>query len=251
MTYTVGALARLAKVSVRTLHHYDEIGLVRPTGRSHSGYRLYEVGDLERLQQVLFYRALDFGLGEIQEMLDAPTFDRRKALISQRELLLEKAERARALVALVDKSLAALEEKETKMIAEEMFEGFDPADYADEVMTKWGKTVAYAESKKKTSRYTKEDWKEMGVQAETNVAEFVSALEAGVAASDPRAMDLAEHHRLHLERWFFACPPAFHVGLGEMYVQDARFAAHYDSRKSGLAAYIAEAIRANAKRSTA
>ncbi|MEO7109526.1 MAG: MerR family transcriptional regulator [Polyangiaceae bacterium] len=248
MTYTVGSLANIAKVSVRTLHHYDEIGLLRPTGRSSSGYRLYSDRDLERLQQILFYRALDIGLEEIQKILDAPDFDRRKVLVSQRELLIEKAERAQALVLLVDKTLSTLDEKENAMSAKEMFDGFDPAEYADEVMTKWGKTAAYAESKKRTSRYSKDDWKEMGLQAEANVIAFVESLEAGEPATGARAMDLAEQHRAHLERWFFSCPPAFHIGLGEMYVQDTRFSQHYDSRKPGLAAYIAEAIRANAVR---
>ena len=134
------------------------------------------------------------------------------------------------------------------MNPEEMFDGFDPARYADEAMTKWGKTAAWTESKKKTSRYTKGDWKEMGEEAASNVDDFVRALEAGVLPSDPRAMDLAEAHRRHLERWFFTCPPAFHLGLGEMYLEDPRFSAHYDQRRPGLAAYIYAAIRANAER---
>jgi len=83
MSYTVGAVARIASVSVRSLHHYDEIGLLRPTARSAAGYRMYSERDLERLQQILFFRALDFGLDEIQKILDAPVFDRRASLVSQ------------------------------------------------------------------------------------------------------------------------------------------------------------------------
>src|SRR4051812_37177691 len=121
MTYTVGELASLARVSIRALHHYDEIGLLRPSGRSGAGYRLYTAPDLQRLQQVLFFRELGFKLEEIQRILADPGFDRRQTLVAHRALLAERAERARALVDLVDRTLKALGDDDT-MNPEEMFE---------------------------------------------------------------------------------------------------------------------------------
>jgi DNA-binding transcriptional MerR regulator len=247
MSFTVGKLASIARVSIRALHYYDEMGLVRPSARSDAGYRLYTEQDLERLQQVLFYRALDFSLDQIRTILDAPEFDRRESLVHQRALLVVRADRARALVELVDKSITALDAKEEKMKAEEMFDGFDPADYAEEAMAKWGKTAAYAEHKKRASRYTKEDWKKMADESLVIVDGFVDAMTADVSPGDARAMDLAEQHREHLQRWFFSCSLEMHVGLGDMYVADPRFSAHYDRRKSGLASFISQAIHANAE----
>lgn len=250
MTYTVGDLASLARVSVRTLHHYDEIGLLRPSGRSGAGYRLYTAGDLQRLQQVLFFRELGVRLDEIARILADPGFDRRQTLIAQRALLAERAERARALVDLVDRTLKALEDDDT-MKPEEMFEGFDPAKYEDEATAKWGQTEAFAESKRRTSRYTKDDWAKLKAEADANVEALARAMDEGVAPTEARAMDLAEQHRLHLERWFYPCPTTFHVELGEMYVADPRFTANYDRIREGLAAYLRDAIQANAARATA
>ncbi len=250
MATTVGELASLARVSVRTLHHYDEIGLLRPSGRSGAGYRLYTEGDLQRLQQVLFFRELGFKLDEIARILADPGFDRRQTLLAQRALLVERADRARALVDLVDRTLKALEEGDT-MNPEDTFEGFDPAKYEDEAKAWWGTTEAYAESRRRTSRYTKDDWKRMADESKATVDELAQAMDDGVTPTDARAMDLAEQHRLHLEHWFYPCSSAMHVGLGEMYVADPRFAAVYDQRRAGLSEFLRAAIQANAARANA
>src|SRR5919107_1357533 len=109
MPYTVKAVSDLAKVSVRTLHHYDEIGLLKPAGHSAAGYRLYGQKDLERLQQVLFFKELGFDLKEIKRILADPSFDRRRALVEHRKLLLERRERLRRLIASVDRTLKAIQ----------------------------------------------------------------------------------------------------------------------------------------------
>src|SRR5262245_46166947 len=109
MPYTVSQVSRLARLSVRALHHYDEIGLLTPSARSEAGYRLYSEADLERLQQILFFRELAFPLEEIRKILDDPGFDRRAALLMQRTLLEERAGQTRALIAAVDRALAALD----------------------------------------------------------------------------------------------------------------------------------------------
>jgi DNA-binding transcriptional MerR regulator len=234
-------------MSVRALHHYDEIGLVQPSARSAKGYRLYTPADLDRLQQVLFYRELGFPLEEIRRILAEPAFDRRRALLAQRARLAEQAARAAALVALVDKTIATLERGET-MTPEEMFDGFDPSKYEEEARARWGKTESYAESARRTARYTKDDWATLRAEADALTQAFADAMDRGTPPGDPAAMDIAERHRLHIDRWFYPCPPRMHAGLGEMYAGDPRFAANYDKVRPGLAVYVRDAIRANAQR---
>jgi len=246
--HTVGEVARLARVSVRALHHYDEIGLLQPSGRTEAGYRLYTDGDIERLQQVLFFRELGFALEDVARILRDPHFDRRQALVAQRAMLVEKGERLKALVELVDRTLDSLG-KGIIMSTEEMFDGSpQPAAHEEEAQARWGGTEAYAESKRRTKGYTKEDWKRIGLETEQVVSKLADLFAAGAAPTDPKALDLAEEHRLQIDRWFYPCSRAMHRGLGEMYVSDPRFSAVYDARRPGLAQFVCDAIRANAER---
>jgi MerR family transcriptional regulator, thiopeptide resistance regulator len=250
MPFTVSRVARLAGVSVRALHHYDEIGLVRPGGRSEAGYRLYEPADLERLQQVLFFRELGLPLAEIGRILTDPKFDRRGALLMQRQLLTEKAKRLDAMIHAVNAALAAHERGEA-MGGEEIlqpFGGFEPAQYEDEVRARWGTTAAYRESLRRTRRYTKQDWEAMKAAGDRLSQELAEALAAGLAPADPRVTALAERHRHFIAKWFYPCSPAMHRGLGELYVADARFAQSFDRVRPGLARYVRDAFRANAER---
>src|SRR3974390_712413 len=114
MDRKIGEVAKLAKVSVRTLHHYDAVGLLSPSGRTEAGYRLYTAPALERLQQVLFFRELGFPLAEIRRIMLDPGFDRRRALAAQRSLLTDKARRTQAMLTAIDEALDALE-KGTQM----------------------------------------------------------------------------------------------------------------------------------------
>jgi len=245
--HTIGEVARAAKVSVRALHHYDEIGLVRPSGRSRSGYRLYTGADLERLQQVLFFRELGFRLEDIGPILEDPGFDRKSALLVQRARLAEDAARATALVALIDATLRKMERGE-KMGPEEMFEGFDPRKHEDEARERWGGTTEYKESARRTKGYTKDDWAALGAESGAITTALAEAMARGVKPGDDEAMDLAERHRAHIDRWFYPCSSEIHAGLGEMYVSDPRFAIHYDRHAPGLAVFLRDAIRANAAR---
>ncbi|WP_426510554.1 TipAS antibiotic-recognition domain-containing protein [Dactylosporangium sp. McL0621] len=130
----------------------------------------------------------------------------------------------------------------------ELFGSSDPDQYADEVEQRWGNTEAYRQSAQRTARYTKDDWQSIKAEAAENTAGFAAAFGAGVPADDARAMDLAEAHRQHISRWFYDCSTEIHQGLGDMYVADPRFTANYDTEHPGLAAYIRDAIRANAAR---
>jgi DNA-binding transcriptional MerR regulator len=248
----VGEVARLAHVTVRALHHYDRIGLLHPSGRSEAGYRQYTEQDLERLQTVLLYKELGFGLGEVRDLLAEPGFDRREALRAQRAQLALRSGRLDAMLALIDKTLAAIDEG-IPMERNDMFEvfgDFDPAEHEAEAEARWGDTKAHQESARRTRRYTKDDWKRFKTESDAVNGTLATLMDEGVAADDPRAMDAAERHRLLIDAWFYPCPRDMHVQLGRMYVQDPRFAANYEKVRAGMARYVCDAIAANAARAT-
>jgi len=194
MAYTVGEVAAIAHVSVRTLHHYDATGLLTPSARSEAGYRLYTDSDLERLQQVLVYRDLELPLDEIARLMSDPAFDRLDALVTQRALVAEKVRRDEAVLALLDKTILALEGG-IAMTKEEMFEvfgDFDPTEYEAEVEKRWGETDAYKESARRTKRYRKEDWERMKAEQDIVNGHMVAVYDEGVPANDPRSADVAE-----------------------------------------------------------
>jgi len=244
---TVGQIARLTGVSVRTLHHYDQIGLVSSAERSDSGYRLYGPREVARLQEVLLFRELVFGLGEIKQMVDRPGYDRLSALARQRRMLDAKAEHILAMVDAVDAAIEA-ERHGTGMSSEEMlgvFGEFDPAEHDEEARERWGETDAYRESSRRTAGYSRQHWERMKRESGEIDDTFISLMGAGAAPDSPEAMAAAERHREHITRWFYDCTPAMHAGLGQMYVADPRFAANIDEAEEGLAAYMAAAIAAN------
>jgi len=252
MGYKVGEVAQLAKVSVRTLHHYDEIGLLTPSDRTESGYRLYSDEDMERLQQVLFYRELGLPLEDIAAAIRDPGFDRTAALVEQREMLTRRRDALSRMIDAVEFALAAAQEG-IKMDNEEMFEvfgDFDPSEYEEEVKERWGDTDAYAESARRTARYTKADWERFKAENEANGARMVELFDEGVEPSDPRAVQVAEAARQLIDRWFYPLSKEMHVCLGDMYVADPRFKKHYDSQRDGLAQWFCDAIRANAAEAT-
>ena len=245
----VGEVARLAHVTVRTLHHYDEIGLLQPSGRSEAGYRRYSEDDLRRLQQILLFRELGFTLEAIQQMVDDPAFDRRQALEAQRSMLLEQKKRTDAILRGVDRALAEMTGEAT-MSGEEMFEGFEDFNrqYEDEVKERWGKTDAYKESMRRTKGYSKEDWKRFKAENEAATKRWIEVKASGASPSSAQAMNLAEAARQQIDKWFYPCSPEMHRKLGEMYVADPRFTATYENMAPGMAAYVSAAIQANADR---
>ena len=250
--HTVGEVASLAGVTVRTLHHYDRIGLLVPSGRSDSGYRLYAYGDLERLREIQLLRELGFGLDAIGRLLDVRAYDRRSALTAQRDLLVERLERTRRIIRGVDRALKATAEGK-EMDETEMFEGleeFDQTRYEAEVEQRWGDSEAYKESKRRTSRYGKADWTRIKKEGDAVFARLAELLARGARADGREAMDLAEEHRLHIDHWFYACSAVMHRELAEAYTADPRFEEYFEKHASGLAGYVQEAIRANEVRST-
>jgi MerR family transcriptional regulator, thiopeptide resistance regulator len=246
----VGEVAALAGVTVRTLHHYDRIGLLSPSERTAAGYRRYAPADLDRLYQVLVYRELGFPLEEVATLLDDPGADPAAHLRRQHRLLRERLERTQAMVAAVEKEMEA-RAMGISLTPEERFELFGDGfseEYQAEAEERWGDTEAWAQSQRRTSAYTKEDWVRIKEESSSVERRLAEALGAGVRADSEQAMDLAEEHRQHIGRWFYDCPPRMHAGLGRMYVEDERFTAHYEQIAPGLAQYVSTAVQANAAR---
>jgi DNA-binding transcriptional MerR regulator len=246
----VGEVAALAGVTVRTLHHYDRIGLLSPSGRTAAGYRQYAAADLDRLHQVLLYRELGFPLEEVATLLDDPSADPEAHLRRQHRLLRDRLERTSAMVEAVEKEMEA-RAMGIALTPEEKFELFGEGyseDYEREAEDRWGDSEAWAQSQRRTSAYTKEDWVRIKEEAEDVERRFAEALRSDIPADSTPAMDLAEEHRQHISRWFYDCPPGMHAGLGRMYVEDERFTAHYEDITPGLAQYVSTAVQANAAR---
>ncbi|MGA9871559.1 MAG: MerR family transcriptional regulator [Rhodococcus sp. (in: high G+C Gram-positive bacteria)] len=245
----VGEVARLVGISVRALHHYDEIGLVVPSGRTPKGYRSYSASDVERLHQVLTYRELGFVLDDIATLLDDPTVDAMAHLTRQRELLDARIDRLHRMAAAVDKMMEA-KKVGIQLTPEEQREVFGDDwlgdEHAGEAEERWGETEAWKQSQTRTASMTKDDWKQIKTETDALEADFAAAMRAGVSADSDKAAVLAERHRAGIER-HYDCGYEMHVCLGEMYVADERFTKHYDDVAPGLARYIRDAIVANAR----
>src|SRR6185312_3130281 len=199
---TVGQVADLAGVTVRTLHHYDELGLLSPSGRSDAGYRLYSYDDLARLREILIWRTLGFGLNEIASLLDDPGHDRLAALERQRELIEREIGRLGGLAAAVDAAIEA-HVNGTRLEETTMFEGFDPSEYEEEARERWGDTDAYKESARRAASYGEAEWAEIRGEAEEIVRELIMLMRGGEPADGQAARALAERHRRHISRWFY------------------------------------------------
>jgi DNA-binding transcriptional MerR regulator len=250
VSYSVGQVAGLAGVTIRTLHHYDEIGLLSPSGRSAAGYRIYEETDLERLRQILFYRELGFTLEKIATIVDDPRTDAVGHLRHQRRLLTERIERLRAMVAAIDREMEAntMGIQLTPGERFEVFGDFDPENYAEEAEQRWGDTEAYRQSQRRVATYTKDDWLRIKGEEEEVRTNLATAFARGLAPDSEEAMAAAETHRQHISRWFYECSHDVHRGLTDMYVSDERFRANYDALSPGLARFIRDAAHANADR---
>jgi len=242
--YTVRQLAKMAGVSVRTLHHYDQIGLLKPSSRTAAGYRLYGEKDLLRLQQVLFYRELDFPLDAIRTILDLPGFDQIEALRDHQRMLGERAERLARLLRTVDRTIARLTEEDNMPLTdEELYEGFSPKEkeqlkeYEAEARERWGEMAA--ESQRRVRQMSKAQWQ--AIQQEGDAATRLMAETMGRPVSDPDVQAAIARHHAWIEN-FYPCSAEMYRGLGQMYVDDPRFTATYDKVRPGLALFMRDAM---------
>ncbi|MGI8930341.1 MAG: MerR family transcriptional regulator [Candidatus Limnocylindria bacterium] len=248
MSLTVGAVARLAGVTVRTLHHYDEIGLLKASDRSDAGYRRYADDDLERLQRILFYRELGFGLEQIRDVMTDGDADVADHLWRQHAMLLGRIGRLKRMASALEKAMEArtMGINLTPEERLEVFGDFNPDAHAAEVEERWGDTDPYRESKRRVASYTKADWQRIKAEGDAAIEQVVSAMKAGRAVDSPEAMAGAEAHRRQIDEAFYPLSYEMHVGLAEMYLADPRFTATYEKIAPGLAQYLYDAIKANA-----
>ncbi|KUI16013.1 transcriptional regulator [Mycobacterium sp. GA-1285] len=243
---TIGAAATLTGVSVRTLHHYDQIGLVVPSVRTEAGYRGYTDADIERLHLVLVYRSVDMPLEEIRELLDGDG-DVLDHLRRQRRLLLDRADRLQHTIKAVEELMNA-HRNGIQLTAEEQVEIFGSAvhteEYAAEAEERWGDTEAWKQSQRRTARMTKQDWVQIKEEGDALLQALAAGKRAGVAPGSPEADALAERHRASIER-FYDCDHSMQVCLAEMYLADERFTRYYDDVEPGLAQFLHDIIVAN------
>lgn len=246
MEYTVQKLGKMAGISTRTLRYYDEIGILKPARINSSGYRIYGSSEVDRLQQILFYRELGMSLEGIKEIVTAPSFDRSRALKEHREKLLDKRKQLDLLIANVEKTIASTEGR-MNMTDKEKFEGFkqkmiddNEKKYGEEAREKYGKDVV-EKSNKKVKNMTQEQYAEV----EKLSASVLDTLKAAFATGDPAgelAQKTADLHRQWLSYFWDSYTKEAHAGLAQMYVDDERFTAYYDKEQPGAAAFLRDAI---------
>lgn len=244
----VGELARLAGLSVRTLHHWHEVGLLVPSERRRNGYRCYTADDVARLQQVLTYRELGFGLEEVRALLEDPDVDPLDHLRRQQDLLAERIARLQSVAALVARAVEgrSMDIELDPHEIQEVFGDDDPKQHAAEARDRWGDSDAHRQSQARASRYSKQDWLEVQAEMQDVERRFAGAMVAGEPAEGAVARGLAKEHRQHICRRFYDCDLDLHRSLADLYVSDDRFTAHYERVAPGLAQYVHDAVHANA-----
>lgn len=247
MEYTVQKLGRLAGVSTRTLRYYDEIGILKPARISSSGYRIYGQHEVDRLQQILFYRELGLSLEHIKDILLNPSFDAARALHEHHEQLLDKRKQLDVLIASVEKTIAHHEGRIT-MTDSEKFEGFkqqmiedNENKYGEEIRSKYGDDTVNR-SNERLKNMTQEQYQEVTRLAEEIKETLAEAYQTGDPAGD-LAQKTADLHKQWLTFYWSEYTKEAHAGLAQMYVCDERFKAYYDEQQPGTAEFLRDAIR--------
>ena len=224
-------------VSVRTLHYYDEIGLLRPAFVDRAtGYRFYDENSLLRMQEILFYRELDFSLKSIGEILSSPNYDKNKALNEQKQLLTLKKERLERLISAIDGAVKG----------ENVMKAFDNSEFEKhkaEAREKWGNTQAYKEHQEKTQNYSKQKWNDLAQGMDDIMAEFALSMRNREAPASTEAQNLVKKLQSFITEHYYHCTKEILLGLGQMYVADERFRSNIDRHADGTASFICEAIQ--------
>jgi DNA-binding transcriptional MerR regulator len=247
---TVGAVAALTGVSVRTLHHYDHIGLVVPSVRTPAGYRGYTDADIERLHLVLVYRSVGMPLDEIRKVLDESSADVLEHLRRQHELLLDQADRLQHTIKAVEELMNA-HRSGIQLTVEEQVEIFGTTafgeEYAAEAEERWGETDAWKQSQQRVSQFSKQDWIAIKAEGDALLEALAQAKRDGVPPGSAQANDLAARHRAPIDR-FYDCGDEMHRNLVEMYLADERFTRYYDDVEPGLAQFVHDIVIASIDR---
>ena len=237
MKMQIKEFAEFTGVSVRTLHYYDEIGLLTPAFVERAtGYRFYDENSLLRMQEILFYRELDFSLKSIREILSSPNYNKSKALNEQKQLLMLKKERLERLISAIDGA----------MKGENIMTAFDNSEfekYKAEAREKWGKTDAYKEHAERTKNYSKQKWNDLAEGMDHIMAEFALCMRKDESPDSAEAQNLVKMLQNHITENYYVCTNEILAGLGQMYVADERFKSNIDKHADGTAMFICEAIK--------
>lgn len=225
-------------VSVRTLHYYDEIGLLKPSEvDAQNGYRFYDERSLERMQEILFYRELDFSLKTIAQILSSPDYDKQQALTWQRKLLFAKKERLERLIDALD----SLEKGEGFMKPNNEYEDLKNK-YAEEVRQRWGSTDAYKESQQRNT-----DFSQAASLLDAVFEEFAELDRSGISPDDEAAKIQVEKLQRCITDNFYTCTNEILAGLGQMYAADVRFKNNIDKHGEGTAEFVSQCIKSYCK----
>ena len=239
--FSVRQLAKAAAVSVRTLHYYDEIGLLKPVRNPYNGYRQYDRDALLRLQHILFLRELGLSLEEIRAVLDLPNFDLLKSLEEHRSALRLRAARLEQMIQTVDRTILHLKGK-VEMENKELFAGFNEEtqkEYEEEARQQYGDSELYHESQKRWKSYTKEQKQQIFDEGNRVYQDLVTALPFGAASEEVQRCISRWHQHL---RYFYEPPIEVLRGLGVLYNEHPGFKANFDRFDERLAPFMLEAI---------
>lgn len=242
MKLKIREFARLTGVSVRTLHFYDEIGLLKPSSvDEQNGYRFYDEQTLMRMQEILFYRELNFSLKEIRMILSSPDYDKQNALKEQKHLLTLKKERLERIISALDSAMKG------EIVNMNVFDNSEfeekRNEYAKEAREKWGDTAAYKEYAEKTADYSEDKHKQVNSAMDERIAEFADCKRNGFAPESQKTQALVKKWQDFITENYYTCTKEILVGLGEMYVADERFQKNIDRHGDGTAQFMSDAIK--------
>lgn len=242
--YKISEVSKLTGISVRMLHHYDNIGILRPSREVESNYRYYSEDDILRLYQILVFKELDFKLSEIKNILDDKNFDIENALRVQRKLIMKKKERLENIIDSIDETIKNLGENN---MSKKNFNAFSYDDikkheekYKEETERRYKDSDAYKESKEKTSKYSKEDWEKISEEANNIYIELANLMDKN--PDDEEVQVLVQKWRDHISNNYYNCTIEIFRGLALMYVADERFTKNIDNYKEGLAKFLSDAM---------
>ena len=245
---TVGSVASMVGVSVRTLHHWDDTGVVCPTARTEAGYRAYCSSDVARIQRVLVYRELGFSLAEISNLLDDPDTDELAHLRRQRDLLVERIDHLRNMVSTIEGLIKERSRRDPRNTADQaaLFGSSWRRDWAEEAEDRWGDSEQWLEYVDTTTNLTPEERDNIRAEGEAVYHELARAKRMGHRPGDRESNALAERHRAMIGR-LFDCSYSMHVLMGRMYVEDQRFRKNLDAVEQGMSRWLSAVIDANAR----
>lgn len=239
--YTVQQLAKIAGVTVRTLHHYDHIGLLKPSSRNAARYRFYGETELLRLQQILFFKELDFNLEDIARIIDSPGFNPVEALEAHKQQLKKRAERLDTLLDTIDKTIRKLKGEKIQMSDEELYGGLSKEQaeaYAEEAKQRWDPRLV-EESNARVKRWSKEKWAEVNEELEDILKQLAALM--GTPVGDKKVQALVARHHAYMNN-FFEIKASMYRNFAKLYTEDLRFRAYFEKYRAGLADHLAEAI---------